>query len=108
MEEKTIEDLTSLTTSIEEINKKLRNILTKEDKTFIQEVLEDTLKQMKDKLLGSIINRVESIECEIHDKAIENADLKQEIDTILGQSECLKNENKMLKLQLDKERFLRE
>ena len=77
--------------------------MTKEVQTFIQEILVDTLNQMNDKLLGSIINRVESIECDIHDKAIENADLKQEIDTILGQSEFLKNENIMLKLRLDKE-----
>ena len=60
IEEKSNENLKCLTTSIEEINKQLRNILKKDNKSFIQEILIDALDQLKEKLLGSIINRVEN------------------------------------------------
>ena len=55
------EELKYLSKSIEEINRKLSNTLTKDDKKCIQEILVATLDQMKEKLLGFIINRVEKI-----------------------------------------------
>ena len=96
------EELTSLSKSIEEINRKLSNILTKDDKKIIQEILVDTLDPMKEKLLGSIINIVEKIECETNDKAIEYATLQKKLDTMMLHSEGLKEENDRLMTDLNK------
>ena len=63
---------------------------------------------MKKKLLGSIIKRVEKIECKKNDKDKENATLKTKLDQMHVQSKNLKEENNRLKEKLYHERSLNE
>ena len=93
----------SLQQKIEEINKKLSNMLTKNDKDFIKGILIDTLEDMKDKIIGHVIHRVEILESEIFDKANEQIVLKKEIQDCKIKNNELKEENKNIKIEIDKE-----
>ena len=107
MANETKEELRSLTKSIDEINKKLNNILTKDDKAIIREIIYETIEQMKEKLLGSITKRLDSIEGEIHERAIENQALKKDIANMTEKNEKLQEERKKVETELNKEKALR-
>lgn len=108
MANETKEELKCLTKSIEEINKKLNNILTKDDKAIIREIIYETIEQMKGKLLGSIIKRLDSIEGEMHERAIENQNLKKEIADMTKENKKLQEERSKAETELNKEKDLRE
>jgi hypothetical protein len=53
------------------INEKLCNVIAKNDKSSIREVIHDTINKMKDQFLSSIVKKIEVIEGSVHDRAIE-------------------------------------
>ena len=65
-------ELSSLTQKIEDMNKHMKNMLTKKDKNFIKDILIDSLDEIKDKIVGAVMKRLKIIEGELHDNAIEN------------------------------------
>ena len=70
-------EMCSLTQKIQEINKHMKNMLTKKDKSFINDILIDSLDEIKDKIVGAVMKRLEIIEGQLHDNAIENSRLKK-------------------------------
>ena len=84
----------ALEQKIEEINTKLSEMLTRKDKSFIKQILVDTLDEMKDKIIGSVMHRVEQLEGEIHDISIQQTKQNEKIEKITEENETLKMENK--------------
>ena len=64
------------------INKKLNNVLTKDDTNFIKQIIQETVNEIKETLLASVLHRVETVEGELHDLAIKNETLKKEIKNL--------------------------
>ena len=105
--------MTSLEQKVEAINAKLNDILTKKDKDFIKNILIDTLEEMKDKIIGSVLLRVEKLEGELHEKCIEQTELKnkiqnqsqmkKEIQECTKKNSELNDENTKLKKELKSE-----
>ena len=89
MADETKEELKLLTKNIDEINKKNNNILTKDNKAIIREIITATLDQMKDKLVDSIIKRLDNMEGEMHERALEIATLTKKIETMSAREETL-------------------
>lgn len=96
MKETIKEETETLSQKIDAINIKLNNILTKDDTTFIKLIITETLQEMKAKIIGTVEKRVEIIESELHDKAVENEKQNKVIE------QC-KKENMELKVQLQVE-----
>ena len=94
-------ELCSLTQKVEEINKHMKNMLTKKDKSFIKDILIDSLDEIKDKIVGAVMKRLEIIEGELHENAIENSKLKKEIQSCKVENETLKEENKQIKTEIE-------
>ena len=86
----------SMAEKIDQINSKLNNMLTKDDTKFIKLIITETLEEMREKIIGTVVKRVEIIESELHTKADENDKLKEVIN------QC-KTENTLLKEQLQNE-----
>ena len=72
----------SMDSELKQINEKLSNMLTKSDKTFIKNMIKDTILEIKDSLLAPVIKRVEILESELHDKEIENEKLKKDLNAL--------------------------
>ena len=70
---------TNIDKSLSEINTKLNNVLTKDDQSFLKTIIKDTILEMKNDLLASVTHTIETMEGEIHEMALENQQLKQEI-----------------------------
>lgn len=64
------------------INQKLNNVLTKDDTNFIKQIIQETVSELKETLLASVLHRVETVEGELHDLAIKNETLKKEIKNL--------------------------
>ncbi|KAH3771812.1 hypothetical protein DPMN_173141 [Dreissena polymorpha] len=64
---------------LDDISNKLSHVLTKEDSSFIKHIIKETVEQLKEKLLGNVIRRIEILESDAFE-------YKREIET-------LKNEN---------------
>ena len=97
----------SMEKKIEEINKKLSCMLTKNDKDFIKNILIDTLEGMKDKIIGHVLHRVEIIEGELMEKENEHIVLKKEIQECKITNKELNEQNNKLKIELEKESEIR-
>lgn len=69
----------SMENQLKEINDKLSNMLTKNDKSFIKEMIKATMEEIKDSLLAPVVKRIEVLEGELHDKDIENGKLRKEL-----------------------------
>ena len=88
--EKSIEECSTFSEKIDEINSKLNNILTKEDTGFIKTLIKDTLEEMKEKIISSVMLRVEKLEAEMHDTAVENTTLKEKLTSYEKENAKLK------------------
>ncbi|XP_052791850.1 uncharacterized protein LOC128225998 [Mya arenaria] len=66
---------TQIENKLDDINQKLNNMLTKNDRSFIQNIIMDTLDEIKDTLLKSVVHRVEILESELHETIVN--DLEQ-------------------------------
>lgn len=100
---KSVENMALLEQKIEEINKKLCEMLTKKDKQFIKEILVDTLEEMKEKIIGSVMQKVDKLEGEVHDIAIEQEKQKKEMKKLSDKNEELEGKNKTLIDRIAKE-----
>ena len=96
VDESLIAEKDTMLAKIDQINSKLNNMLTKDDTNFIKLIITETLEEMREKIIGSVVKRVEIIESELHEKADENDQIKIEIE------KC-KSENESLRQQLQKE-----
>ena len=79
---------------LKEINKKLSNVLTKDDNS-IKNLIRDTLKMMKNEFLESVSHRIDILEGKLFEKEEENTKLKKKL-------EDLEEENKKIKLEQTK------
>ena len=93
----------SLEKKIEEINAKLSDMLTKKDKGFIKSILADTLEELKDKIIGSVLLRVEKLEGDVHETIIGQSKLKKEIEECKTKNTALQDENTKLKNEIKSE-----
>ena len=60
-------DSISIEKHLEDINAKLSNVLTKSDTSILKNLIKDTLEEVKDKFLGSLIKRLEILEGNLFD-----------------------------------------
>ena len=95
----TIEENETLSKKIDEINLKLNNILTKDDTGFIKTMIKETLDEMKEKIISSVMLRVEKLEGEMHDIAVKNTALKKDLESSTKENTELKNQ---IKKEVDK------
>ena len=79
---KTITDNVTMEISLAKINDKLSKVLTKDDHSFLKNIIKETILELKENFLESVTNRIEKLEGEIHEIAIENKKLKSEITTL--------------------------
>ena len=77
-----------------EINKKLSNVLTKDDNS-IKNLIKETLKMMKNEFLESVSHRIDVLEGKLFEKEEENSKLKKKLEN-------LEEENKKIKLEQTK------
>ena len=82
---------------IAEINKKLTGVLTRDDHTFLRDIAKETIIELKDTILSSVINRLEIVESETHDKALENTELKKKVEKLSQVIEEKEKESETLK-----------
>ena len=82
----------SMAMKIDQINDKLNNILTKDDTKFIKKIIIESLEEMKEKILASVIKTIEIVESEQHEMAIKNDDLKSEIEKCKAENIVLKDQ----------------
>ena len=87
----------ALEDSLEEINNKLNNVLKKTDTQFIKRIIQDTVNELKDSLLASVVKRIEIVEGELHDKQLENDSLKEKLGKMNKKLEEKGEENKKIK-----------
>lgn len=69
----------NISKKLDEIDEKLKCVLTKSDKSFIKQIIQDTVEEMKDKIISSVVRRIEILEGEIHEMATENKKLTEEL-----------------------------
>ena len=87
----------ALEQSLQEINTKLNNVLTKNDNHFIKQIIKDTVNELKESLLESVVKRIEIVKGELHDKVIENDTLKKEVQLLSNSLKEKENEMKKIK-----------
>ncbi|KAH3778259.1 hypothetical protein DPMN_179714 [Dreissena polymorpha] len=82
---------------LEEISSKLSNVLTKDGSIFIKVIIKETVEQLKEKLLGNVIRRIEILENDVFEQKRENEQLKKESESKSKQFEDLqKSQNAAL------------
>lgn len=67
---------------LDEMNKKLSKMLTRDDKSIFKEIIRDTFREMKDQLLEPFTKRLDILESDLHQKNIENDNLKTELNNM--------------------------
>lgn len=87
-----------LQNELREINKKLNNVVKKDDNS-IKDMMREIIKEMKDDLLKSVIGRIEKIEGYLFETQKENDKLKEEIRQLKQEADISKDE----KIQLQRE-----
>ena len=92
---------------LEEINKKLSNVLRKDD-GFLRELIKEMFQQMKEEFLGSVYKRIELLEGRLFEKDQDNDRLLKDIDELKKRIEKKdlkieeqKTENKKLSDQIE-------
>ena len=100
---KSAENMALLEQKIEEINNKLCEMLTKKDKQFIKEILVDTLDEMREKIIGTVMKKVNQLEGEVHEIALEKEKQEKEMKKLSEKNEDLVEKNKKLVDRISKE-----
>ena len=77
---------------LDEISAKLSKVLTKDDTSFIKDIIKETVEQLKEKLLGSVLKRLEILEGTVFEQKSDIEFLKTEIQSKDTQIEKLKSE----------------
>lgn len=94
----------SIEQRLEEICEKMANILTKDDRSFIREIMCDTLEEMKDKLFASVVKRLDVVEGDMHDLAVRMDGAGKEVERCVAEQKVLREENKRLRVEMDRQR----
>ena len=89
--------------NLADINKKLNSVLTKDDHSFIKSIIKETVLEMKDTILATVIKRIEIVEGSLHEKSIENEELKKEVTNLTETIKEKEKENEKLKSELKTE-----
>ncbi|XP_060578456.1 uncharacterized protein LOC132735517 [Ruditapes philippinarum] len=83
---------------LDTINEKLSNVITKSDISLIRQVVIDTVNEMKEQFLSSLVKRLEILEGSVHDQASETDQLKKdlknkqnELDEIKDKMQCIRD-----------------
>ena len=76
---------------LKQINKKLSNVLTKDDNS-IKDLIRETLKTMKNDFLESVSHRIDILEGKLFEKEEENTQLKEKIEQLEKENEKIKSE----------------
>ena len=100
---KSAENMALLEQKIEEINTKLCEMLTKKDKQFIKEILVDTLDEMKEKIIGMVMKKVDQLEGDVNSIAIEQKKQEKEMKKLSEKNEELEEKNKKLNERIARE-----
>ncbi|KAH3857654.1 hypothetical protein DPMN_100265 [Dreissena polymorpha] len=87
----------SIEKRLDEISTKLSNVLTKGDTDIIRNIIKETLEELKEKLLASVLKQLEIIESNMFDQAKELASLKEKMNEQTKEIEILKNCNESSK-----------
>jgi len=66
----------TLDSRLDEISKKLSNMLTKDDRSFIKTIIKETVEEIKESMLASVTKRIEILENDLHEKTIEAAKME--------------------------------
>ena len=56
--------------------------MTKDDQSFLKTIIRDTILEMKEDILASVTLKIDKMEGEIHEMALEKETLKQEIKNL--------------------------
>ena len=72
----------SIDKKLDAMSKQLSKMITKDDKSIFREIIKETFQEMKDQLLESFNKRLEILEGDLHVRAIENNELKTEVDNM--------------------------
>ena len=76
---------------LKQINKKLSNVLTKDD-TSIKSLIRETFKMMKNEFLESVSHRIDILEGKLFEKEEENTKLKEKIENLEKENDKIKTE----------------
>ena len=103
-----VEQSVEISKQLSEINKKLSNVITKEDGT-LRDMIKEVFQQMKDEFLHSVSHRIDILEGKLFEKDKENDSLKEtikkletEIESRKTEIEEQKAENSKLQTQIEK------
>lgn len=91
--------LAEIKSQVVEINKKLENVMTKNDSGF-KAIIKEVVQQMKEELLKSVEHRIDLLESRIFEKEKENDELREEIKKQIKKIEEQEEENDRLKYEL--------
>ena len=94
-------DRAEINRQLSDINKKLSNVITRDD-GFLRGLIREIFQQMKDEFLNSVTHRIELLEGTIFEKNQENDNLKKEINNLNKDLENQKAENEKLVDQIKK------
>ena len=82
---------------LNEINKKLSNVITKDDDS-IKNMIRETFLLMKTELLESVSHRIDILEGKLFDKEEENSKLKEKLELLENENEIIKTAQNQAKL----------
>lgn len=99
-ENSSTENSSSIETKLEEINNKLAEVLTKKDRSFIRDMIKDTVDEIKEQILGTVNRRLDALENDVHVNAVDNERLRSEIKKQAKINDSLQSENINLKNEL--------
>ena len=89
-----------------EINKKLSNVLTKDDDS-IKNMIKETFLLMKTELLESVLHRIDILEGKLFEKEEENTKLKEKLESLEKENESIKTAQNQAKVDdnIDQEKL---
>ena len=94
---------TNLEKCLTEINLKLNNVLTKDDDAFLKNIIKVTILEMREEILASVTHRIEKMEGDFHDLALENEILKQEIKDLKQTVNDKNDKTEQTKISMEKQ-----
>ena len=89
---------------LNEIKALLQNVMTKSDET-LKTTIKETMLEMKDEILKSITHKIEIVEGDLHDQAVEINTLKTDVKNLKKICSDQEAENKTLKANPDYKRL---
>ncbi|KAH3793272.1 hypothetical protein DPMN_146779 [Dreissena polymorpha] len=81
---------TSIETRLDEICSKLSNVLTKNDTSLIKNIIKETLEEIKEKFLGSVLKKLEIMEGSVFEHKNEIDALKKQIKDQKSEIDAMK------------------